>query len=252
MNAHNIILLYNSLMLEKEMYPYVKDFFTSRGYEVRAEVLACDVVAIKDGVMVAAEMKTQMSVKLLSQAAQRQKSFDLVYIAIPKPTFKKRTGKQYAELVHLIKRLELGLLYVDTAGEGVCTEEFAPHPFAREKSLASRRARKTRTDAMEEFLSRSDDYNVGGSVREKRVTAYRENALLIALYMMRDGAMSAKQLKKLGCGEKAYQIIHDNHYGWFERVDRGVYDVTSKGKKSVANYKHVCKNLKKVMQKKQM
>jgi hypothetical protein len=141
---------------------------------------------------------------------------------------------------------------VDTNGEGVCTEEFPPHPFAREKSLASRRARKTRTDAMEEFLSRSEDYNVGGSVREKRVTAYRENALLIALYIMRDGAMSAKQLKKLGCGEKAYQIIHDNHYGWFERVDRGVYDVTSKGKKSVAKYKNVCGNLKKVMQEKQI
>ena len=130
------------------MYPYVKDFFVSRGFEVRAEVLSCDVVAVKDGMMVAAEMKTQMGIKLLSQAAQRQKSFDLVYIAIPKPTFKRRTNKSYAELIHLVKRLELGLLYVDTNGEGVCTEEFPPHPFSRERSNASRRARKTRTDAM--------------------------------------------------------------------------------------------------------
>jgi hypothetical protein len=209
--------------------------------------LACDVVAIKDDVMVAAEMKTALGIKLLSQAAQRQKSFDLVYIAIPKPTFKRRVSKAYKELIHLVKRLELGLLYVDTNGEGICTEEFPPAPFSREKSIASRRARKTRTDAMEEFLSRSEDYNIGGSVREKRITAYRENALLIALYIIRDGSMSAKQLKKLGCGEKSYSIVYANHYGWFERVDKGVYDVTAKGKKAVKTYKNVCANLKKVM-----
>ncbi len=234
-------------MLEKEMYPYVKEFFISRGFDVKAEVLSCDVVAIKDGLMVAAEMKTAMGIKLLSQAAQRQKSFDLVYIAIPKPTFKRRVSKAYQELIHLVKRLELGLLYVDTNGEGICTEEFPPSPFAREKSIASRRARKTRTDAMEEFLSRSEDYNVGGSVREERVTAYRENALLIALYMLRDGAMSAKSLKKLGCGEKSYSIIHDNHYGWFQKVNRGMYDVTIKGEKATKKYKNVCDNLRKVM-----
>ncbi len=240
-------MLYNSFMLEKEMYPYVKEFFVSRGFEVRAEVLACDVVALKDDIMIATEMKTAMGIKLLSQAAQRQKSFDLVYIAIPKPTFKRRVSKAYKELIHLVKRLELGLLYVDTNGEGVCTEEFPPAPFAREKSKASRRARKTRTDSMEEFLSRSEDYNIGGSVREERVTAYRENALLIALYFIRDGAMSAKTLKRMGCGEKTYSIVHDNHYGWFQKVDRGVYDVTAKGKKAVEKYSHVCANLKKVM-----
>ena len=234
-------------MLEKEMYPYVKEFFVSQGFTVRAEILSCDVVAEKNGVMIATEMKTQLSIKLLSQAAQRQKSFDLVYIAVPKPTFKKRTQKQYTETLHLIRRLELGLLYVDTNGEGVCTEEFPPASFSREKSLASRRARKTRTDAIEEFLARSDDYNIGGSVREKQITAYRENALLIAMYIIRDGAMSAKQLKKLGCGEKTYPIIHDNHYGWFERVEKGIYDITDKGKKAVKKYKHVCENLSKVM-----
>ncbi len=240
-------LLYNNHMLEKEMYQYVKDFFVSRGFDVKGEILSCDVVAIKDGVMVAAEMKITMGIKLLSQAAQRQKSFDLVYIAVPKPTYKQRAKKAYKETLHLIRRLELGLLYVDTNGEGVCTEEFPPSPFSREQSEASRRARKTRTDAMEEFLARSEDYNVGGSVREKQITAYRENALLIAMYMIRDGAMSAKKLKELGCGEKTYPIIHDNHYDWFERIEKGVYDVTKKGKQAVKQYKNVCNNLKKVM-----
>jgi hypothetical protein len=235
-------------MLEKEMYPFVKDFFITRGFEVRAEVLSCDVVAVMDDIMIAVEMKTQMSIKLLSQAAQRQKSFDLVYIAIPKPSFKRRTNKAFAELLHLVKRLELGLLYVDTNGEGICTEEFPPKPFSRERSLASRRAQKTRTDAMEEFLSRSEDYNIGGSVREKRMTAYRENALLIVLYIMRDGPMSAKCLKELGCGDKSYSIVYRNHYGWFERVEKGVYDITQKGRQATKKYKNVCENLSNTMQ----
>lgn len=234
-------------MKEKEMYRYVKDFFVLRGFDVRAEVLSCDVVAIKDDIMIAIEMKTQMGLKLLSQATERQKSFDLVYIAIPKPTYKKRLSKPFKQTLHLVKRLELGLLFVDIKGEGVCTEEFMPTFFDRNKSISSKRAQKTRIDALEEFLSRSEDYNIGGSVREKRVTAYRENALLIALYFIREGAMSAKELKKLGCGEKAYAIVYQNHYDWFKKVDKGIYDVTKKGRQATKKYKNVCDNLSKIM-----
>ncbi len=235
-------------MLEKEMYPLIKQFFTSRGFDVRAEVLDCDVVARKDDHMIAVEMKTQLGIRLLAQAAQRQKAFDLVYIAIPKPSYKKRFSKHYKQTLHLVRRLELGLLYVDVNGDGVCTEEFAPQPFDRNRSIAANSSQKKRVDALEEFLSRSEDYNIGGTTGIKQMTAYRENALLIALYLMRDGPMSAMQLKKLDCGEKAYQILYHNHYGWFERVDKGIYDVTTKGKKAVKKYKNVCENLKKIMQ----
>jgi hypothetical protein len=234
-------------MKEKDMYSYVRDFFIERSYDVRAEVLDCDVVAVRDDVMVAIEMKTQLNIRLLAQAADRQKFFDVVYIAVPKPTFKKRLSKPYKQILHLVRRLELGLLYVDTKGEGICTEEFPPSPFNVEYSKASRSSKTKRLNSLEEFLARSDDYNVGGVVREKRITAYRENALLVALYIQRDGAMSAVMLKKLGCGEKSYSIVHDNHYGWFERVGRGIYNLTDKGKKAVKKYKHVCVNLEKTM-----
>lgn len=234
-------------MKEKDMYSYVRDFFLEQSYEVRAEVLDCDVVARRDDIMVAIEMKTQLSVRLLAQAVDRQRFFDVVYIAVPKPTFKKRLSKPYKQILHMIRRLELGLLYVDTKGEGVCTEEFPPAPFNLEHSRASKSSKIKRLNSLEEFLARSDDYNVGGIVREKRITAYRENALLVALYIQRDGAMSAVTLKKLGCGEKSYSILHDNHYGWFDKVSRGIYDINAKGKKAVKKYKHVCENLEKTM-----
>lgn len=229
------------------MYSYVRDFFIEQSYDVRAEVLDCDVVARRDDIMVAIEMKTQLSVRLLAQAVDRQRFFDVVYIAIPKPTFKKRLSKPYKQILHMIRRLELGLLYVDTKGEGVCTEEFPPSPFNLEQSRAAKSSKIKRLNSLEEFLARSDDYNVGGVVREKRITAYRENALLVALYIQRDGAMSAVTLKKLECGEKSYSILHDNHYGWFDRVGHGIYDINDKGEKAIKKYKHVCENLKKTM-----
>ena len=209
-----------------------------RGFQVRAEVLSSDVVAIREDIMVAVEMKMQMGIKLLAQAAQRQKSFDLVYIAIPKPTFKRRTNKAYAELIHLVKRLELGLLYVDTNGEGVCMEEFPPKPFSREKSISSRRARKTRTDAMEEFLSRSADYNVGGSVREERVTAYRENALLIAMYMIRDGG--GERQAPEGTGLRGKGISHNTR--------QPLRMVRARGQRHIRRYRKGQEGRKKILQ----
>ncbi len=235
-------------MQEKDMYCYVKNFFIEREFDVRAEILSCDVVAMRDDIMIAVEMKTQLGLKLLTQAAERQKSFDLVYIAIPKPTYKRRTSRAYKQTLHLIRRLELGLLYVDTHGEGICTEEFMPAPFDINRSKSARSSQKNRVDALEEFLARSQNYNIGGMVRQKIITAYRENALLIALYLLRDGAMSAVMLKKLGCGEKSYDIIYQNHDDWFLRIDKGIYDITTKGKKAVKKYKNVCDNLRKIMQ----
>jgi hypothetical protein len=41
-------------------------------------------------------------------------------------------------------------------------EEFPPTPFDRKKSVEARSSQKKRLNTMEEFLSRSEDYNVGG------------------------------------------------------------------------------------------
>ena len=232
-------------MKECDMYPHIKAYFLERGFEVKSEIADCDVLAVKDDIMVAIEMKLGLTMRLLAQGVKRQSIYDLVYLAIPKPTFKRQTNRGYQDMLRVVKRLNLGLLYVDTRGEGLCREAFPPEAF---DMVASRRqSQKQRMAAMEDFKALSDDYNIGGSTGIKRITPYRENALLIALYLQRDGDSTPKALRKFGCGEKTLTILYCNHYGWFEHRDRGLYGLSKKGKKAIAKYKHICDGLKKTM-----
>ena len=89
-------------MKETDLYPLIKKYFVEKGFDVRAEVMDCDVVAKKDDVMIAIEMKTSLGTRLLSQAAERQRWFDLVYIAVPKPSYKRRFKKEFKQLMHLV------------------------------------------------------------------------------------------------------------------------------------------------------
>lgn len=232
-------------MKETDLYPHIKAYLEDLGYIVKAEVADCDVMAEKDGQMIAVEMKTGITIRLLAQAAKRQRIMDLVYIAVPKPAFRRQTSREFQDLIHLIRRLNLGLLYVQPKGEGYVEEAFPPRPFDME---ASRRgSTKRRTAAMKSFRALSGDENTGGSVKTKRMTPYRENALLIALHLEMLGTSSAAQLVKLGCCEKTRIIMYQNHYGWFERVSKGQYALTGTGRDAMIKYASVCERLKKTI-----
>ncbi len=239
------MLCYHATMKECDMYPFIKAYFQERGFEVKSEIADCDVLAAKDNIMVAVEMKLGLTMRLLSQGVNRQSVYDLVYLAIPKPTFKRQANRGYQDMLRVVRRLNLGLLYVNTKGKGLCSEAFPPAPFDMEASR--RRAQKKRMAAMEDFKALSDDYNIGGSTGVTRITPYRENALLIALYLKRDGDCKPKTLRDLGCGDKTRAILYDNHYGWFDHKDRGLYGLSKKGKKAIGQYKHICDGLKKIM-----
>ena len=45
----------------------------------------------------------------------------------------------------------------------------------------------------------------------------------MACCLMKYGQLSPAQMIKLGTGAKTPSILQDNHYGWFNRVSRGVY-----------------------------
>ena len=145
----------------------------------------------------------------------------------------------------MIKRLGLGQLLVDLSGKGKCIEEFAPTDvdLLRVKNAK----KKQRSKAIAEFHALSGDNNVGGTTRIKKMTAYRESALLVALYLNRDGPNSAKELKKLGCPDYTYRILYQNHYSWFNRVGKGIYELTPKGEKAIIEYGNICDILKKTM-----
>jgi hypothetical protein len=230
-------------LLEKDMYDPIRDFFIDQGFEVRAEVNHCDVCAVKEEQLVIIELKRNLSVDLLVQATRRQKTTDLVYIAVPKPK-RLTTSSKWHDTCHLLRRLELGLILV-TVKKNMSLVEVAihPEPFDRLKSLQANK--RSRSKLIEEFKGRCADLNTGGSTGKKLMTAYREKALFIACCLDMFGPSSASKLKKFGVeGKKAYSILYSNHYGWFCKIDKGTYELTDAGKDSLKLYEQMASILR--------
>ncbi|WP_404469847.1 DUF2161 domain-containing phosphodiesterase [Sutcliffiella horikoshii] len=215
-------------LYEVDLYKPIQKHFVKEGYEVYGEVNDCDIAMVKGDAVVVVELKLTLNVQLLIQATKRQKLTDLVYIAIPKPSFSRRS-KRWTDLCHLIKRLDLGLIVVSFSGRGKRVEVmFDPVPFDRAKSM---RQNKRKRDALvNEMNGRSSDVNLGGSNRVKIRTAYKENCVKIACYLEKFGPLSPKALRDLGTGEKTSSILTKNYYRWFDRVKRGTYVISEKGK----------------------
>lgn len=233
---------------EEELSKPITDFFLNKGYTVRCEVNSCDIAAVKEEELIVIELKKSLTVDLLLQAVKRQKISDLVYIAIPKP--KKLTGRgKWRDICHLIKRLEIGLILVSFTENGSYIEiAEEPKIFNREKSINS--STKKRAALLKEFKSRSKDLNIGGSTGKKIVTAYREFAVYIACCLEKFGNMSTKELKLKGSNpDKTYSILYSNHYGWFEKVEKGVYKLSEKGKKEIKEFEILTDNFRKEISK---
>jgi hypothetical protein len=188
------------------------------GYTVRSEVKDCDIAAVKGDDLVVIELKKTMNLTLVTQAVRRQRLTDSVYVAIPRPSNKWKWWKESRGVQHLLRRLELGLILVSLEkGKPPVEVVFHPVPFARRKRADSRRA------VLEEIAHRTADYNRAGSTRTKLATAYRENAILVACCLHVAGRSTPAALRAMGTGQKTLAILRLNPYGWFERVDTGVY-----------------------------
>ncbi|MBS4174417.1 DUF2161 family putative PD-(D/E)XK-type phosphodiesterase [Bacillus sp. FJAT-49736] len=219
---------------EADLYEPIRKLFVQEGYEVNGEVKDCDITAVKDEELIIVEMKRNLTVELLIQAAKRQRLTDQVYIAIPKPKYK-MYSKKWHDMCHLLKRLELGLIVVSFLKSGAKADiMLSPAPFDRKRSMQLNK--KKRTNLLKEISGRSADYNVGGSNQTKIMTAYKENCIQIACYLDREGPTSPKNLRKLGTGDKTLSILTQNYYGWFEKVSRGIYIITEKGKQELKDY----------------
>lgn len=212
-------------MRETELYAPIKAFLQGQGYEVKGEVGPADVVACRgDEPPVIVELKTSFALSLVHQGIARQSITDAVYIAAPR-------GKGRAFLTALksmkalCRRLSLGLLTVRLS-DGFVEAHCDPAPY-RPRQIKWRRDRLLR-----EFARREGDPNVGGSARRGRiVTAYRQDAVRCATYLSETGpARGATVAKETGV-ERATRMMADDHYGWFVRVERGVYALTDKGRR---------------------
>ena len=206
---------------ETALYPPVKAFLESQGYVVKGEIGRCDVLAVRgDEPPVIVELKTAITFELVLQGIDRLASSDAVYLAAPSPhgsspLFDRRFRK-------LLRRVGLGLLIVHAGGK----VEAILDPLPYRPRVNKRRAGRL----LGEFHRRVGDPNHGGSAhRVKIVTAYRQEALRIATVLAARGPQSPAALRLSAEAPKAGAILRDDVYGWFERVERGIYALTPAG-----------------------
>ena len=207
---------------ETALYAPVKAFLEAAGYEVKAEIGAADVMALRDGAEpVIVELKTAFSLQLFHQGIARLSVTDQVYLAVPQGTGR-RFQRALSENTRLARRLGLGLLTVRLS-TGLVEVHCDPGPYAPRKS-------KARAGAMlREFARRRGDPNLGGTAGA-RVTAYRQDAMACAAYLAEHGPSKGAKIKAAAQVERATRIMRDNHYGWFEKVETGVYALSETGR----------------------
>ena len=210
------------MVQETELSAPVKAYLEKMGYEVKAEIGAADLVGLRDGEdPVIVELKTRFSLALFHQGIARLSVSDCVYIAVPRGAGKP-WQRAIRENVKLARRLGLGLLTVRLR-DGFVEAHCDPGPYAPRKS------KPKQARLLKEFAKRQGDPNLGGT-RGAVVTAYRQDAITCAQHLLQNGPCKGAAVKAETGVERATTIMRDNHYGWFKKVDKGVYSLTEAGR----------------------
>lgn len=213
------------MVQETELSAPVKAYLEKMGYEVKAEIGAADLVGLREGEdPVIVELKTRFSLALFHQGIARLSVSDCVYIAVPRGAGKP-WQRAIRENVKLARRLGLGLLTVRLR-DGFVEAHCDPGPYAPRKS------KPKQARLLKEFAKRQGDPNLGGT-RGAVVTAYRQDAITCAQHLLQNGPCKGAAVKAETGVERATTIMRDNHYGWFEKVDKGVYSLTEAGRLGV-------------------
>jgi GNAT superfamily N-acetyltransferase len=222
-------------MKETDLYKPVKELFEKMGYTVNGEVKDMDVTAVRGDELVVVELKTAFNITLLQQAVKRQKITEQVYVAIPRPDYKKRFSQDFKDKEYLLRRLSLGLILVAMDSPvPYASIALEPKPY---KERTSSKSQMKKEKALREIEERHGDHNIGGSNRVQIVTAYRECVLRIAGLMELSAPVTAKELKDAGCGPKTYYILKNNYYGWFRKDSEGKYRLTEKAYQEMERYR---------------
>ena len=219
---------------EADLYPAVKAFLEAQGYDVKAEVRGCDVVATRAAEPpVIVELKLAFSLALVLQGVDRLSLTDRVYLAVGRPRGRRgRRGSVLRRDVRdLCRRLGLGLLTVapgrSAAGVEVVVDPVPYRPRRRTASL---------TRLLGEHARRVGDPNRGGVTRTPIVTAYRQEALRCALLIERGGRASLKALRETGLVPNAPRILQRDVYGWFQRLERATYALTERARQDMGRF----------------
>lgn len=218
---------------ETDLYQPIKALLTEQGYRVRGEVRGCDLVAIRGDELVVVELKLRFTLPLVLQGVERQRLTDSVYLAFEAPRGWNLVGKRN-DIRRLCRKLGLGLMVVTFLRSGPRVEVICdPTPYV------PRREAKQRRQLIGEFAKRSGDHTPGGSNKRPVVTAYRETALRVAAQLAAGGPAAPRTIRAACAIVNAAAILQRDHYGWFVRVERGVYDLSPAGQAALSTYADV-------------
>ena len=221
--------------MERDLFGPVKEYFEKQGYICDGEVEDIDLYMERGEEHVAVELKVDLDFKALRQAALRQKYVETVYIAVFKPKSLKNTA--YRDKLYLLKRLGIGLLLVSKRSLEV---QVANEPVVTELSVYQRQNQNKKKKLNAEFSKRRTKNNVGG-VRG----AYREDALLVLDACAElGGEVKGREVRKLCNIEKTADILRADYYGWFEKIETGVYRVTDAGYAALEEFEDTVYKLK--------
>jgi len=205
----------------------VKKFLEKLGFEVKGEICGCDLVALRgDGspIVVIGELKLSFNLDLLLQGVDRQAACDEVWLAVG--ASKRARGRERDRRVRkLCRLLGFGLLSVSRAGYVEVLVE--PEPWK------PRRDAKRRSALVTEHRKRMGDPVSGGVTRSPIMTAYRQQALVCAA-LLANGPCRPRDIK--AAVPDAPKILLGNVYGWFARIERGVYALTDEGRAALVRW----------------
>lgn len=213
-------------MQEVALYPAIKRFLASRGYEAKGEIQGCDVVGLREGeppILVIVEMKLGFTLDLVLQGVDRLAAADEVWLAVRAT---RRGRDRDSRTRKLCRMLGFGLLAVHAARGD--TEVLAePQPYRPRADPRRRRA------LLAEHRGRRGDPSPGGTRGMPIVTVYRQQALDCAA-LLAAGPGRPRELRAVA--PDAGAILLRDVYGWFTRVQRGLYDLTDAGRAALVHY----------------
>lgn len=212
--------------METALYLPVKLFLERLGFAVKGEIGGCDLVALSGDeppIVVVGELKLSFNLELLLQAVDRAGACDEVWLAA---RFSERgKGRESdARYRNLCRRLGFGMLGVTNSGQVEVI--VSPTTFPR-------RDLKRRSRLVVEHRKRVGDPALGGSTRAPIMTAYRQQALACA-EALSHGPRKVRELRPTL--PDAPKILLHNVYGWFDRVERGVYKLTTSGQAALKRW----------------
>ncbi|MCB0280763.1 MAG: hypothetical protein KDD94_14735 [Calditrichaeota bacterium] len=217
-------------MKESDLYRPLKLFLESQNYEVKGEVHSCDVLAVRgEETPVIVELKLILNLDVILQAVDRLLLSPTVYIGVPHDC--KSLKRQKKRIVKLLKMLGLGLIVINSKAKKSAVQVLIDPGEFKPRQSKFRQLR-----LLAEFNKRLGDPNLGGTdTRKGIITAYRQQAIAIANYLHTHGPAKAAVISKSLNDPKVREILYRDVYGWFDRLGKGIYSLSPRGKREISN-----------------